>query len=319
MEPISSSAPLIPQPPTPTTQILNFPLRFFGSKSESLYAMTNRLINGGNAPTHYHFVPQKELDAKDAREFIHYATLTHIVQSKLIHLAAEVGFEIVNPDDIGINLTGIPGSVEANHQRFFDKTTGFKMMVFTKQNEVVVAFGPAASYENEVSGFEAFRTGSSVWCCGVMANLAGVIPLIYIQAEALFRVMTQSPFFQDKAITLVGHSIGGSLASYISLKHRVRAIAFNTLAIGVGIQKDVGEENLAQAERYLTHLSVAGDPPSDFPGLHYVDRCVSLAGIKTPGNFGNHYRIPFASWSPDRTHNDYLQALLELIRKSPNT
>lgn len=317
MEPIAATKPVLVPETTLAAQIVNFSSRFIGSKSESAITYTARVIAGGNAPTHYHFVPQKELTSSEAIGYIPYAVLAHIVPSTLTPLAKVIDYEIIAPSQTQVNLAAIPGGMHANHNRFFDKTTGLKVMLFAKEDQVVIAFGPAASYENEVPDFfEAFKVGTYIWCCGVMANLAGAMPFIYTQAEVLFTELMKDPYFQNKTILLVGHSIGASMASYIALKHKIKAIGFNSLALGVGVQKELGEQTLSQADQYLTHLSVSCDAPSDFPGVHYIDRCLSFAGIKTPGNFGKHYLIPSPYWSQARIHNEYLNALIALVGKS---
>lgn len=295
-----------------STTVLTYPMRFIGSKSESLYTFTARMITGAQSPSGYYFVPEKNLTPSEAKSYIRYAVLAHIVPSCQTNLAERVDYEIISPKDLQLDLTTLPGSLHANRDRFFDKTSGLKVMIFSNDTQIVIGFGPAASYEGEVTEIsERLKVGAYVWCCGVMANLAGAIPFIYTQAEALFARIKQSPVCQDKKIVLIGHSIGGSMASYLGLKYQLNAIGFNSLALGAGLQKELGTERLSQAEQFVTHLSVSGDVPSDCPLVHYVDRCISFAGIKTPGNFGRHYRIPTSQCGQCYVHNEYLAVLID--------
>src|SRR6185295_16502207 len=102
-----------------------------------------------------------------------------------------------------------------------------------------------------------------------------------------------------------GHCLGGSIAEYVALKQGVPGVGINTLPIGPGLQKAIGNEKLQRADDIFRHVIVDTDIFSDPPPmLKVVDAVMNFFGVRTIANFGTETKLPtiFDERSTD-THN----------------
>ncbi|MFQ5730145.1 MAG: hypothetical protein ACE5GN_07270, partial [Waddliaceae bacterium] len=227
--------------------VFRFPLivvkRALGIRSKR--SMKRELFGSG-----YHFFPEKKLSPDELRPYVKYALANASVHKSDSKYVEEEGFSVVSP----VEFQPCPfGNIEAREKCFFDPKTGLKIAVFEKGDEVIVAFGALKSSESEIGGNEnenkrlykkGLRDGAS--------NLCGTVPDIYRQACAFTENLMRTPGMQNKKITLSGQCLGGSLASYIALKHKLKAVCYNPLAMGGGLQRDIGKDALRNAEDYIT-------------------------------------------------------------------
>jgi hypothetical protein len=198
----------------------------------------------------------------------------------------------------------------------FDPETGLKVIMYKKENQLLIAFGPASSHRTEIEDkTESEALGNKVYK-DIVLEIAGSKPSLYKKADELIGILKDHA--RGKEITLTGQSLGGAIASYVALNQGLKCICLNSLPIGPGLQCDIGKTKLQNADKWITHLMTEGDIVCDLPlGLKVVDYALGLLGFKTAGNFGVKYRIPsiyknmfethvymignlFAYWRPDK-------------------
>jgi len=305
--------------------IVSIPFRYLGSKTWSLPGLILRLpqillfpregsISEQLFGKGYHY-QLEVLSPQQAEPFVRNACIATSVAKCDTTWFELYGLQVLSPIEIDADLSTLPGQIEWDDVRYLDRTTGLKAMVVSNEDEVVISFGAleGAKADFDEPGENPYWKSlvRSMWGSAI-GNLAGVSPAIYSQAEALFLAIKNDPELAGKKITLIGHCLGGSIASYIALKNHVQAQGFNTLPLGVGLQQDIGEENLRNAENYVTHLSVNNDFCSDSPLSSLIDRVLNLLGLKTPGNFGNHYRVPAAPGysTQAKIHNFFVGSIM---------
>ncbi len=332
-------------------RVILFPTRYFGSKTWSIPGLMIRLpfvlLFGwmkkesichqlfGNGYSYR----SKSFTKEQAKPFLRNACIASAIaaapNTTMPRRMEEewldpFNLKVLSPREIGVDLTKVSGAIEADDKRFLDRKSGLKMMVVVKDNEAIFTFGAAAAVQHEFPDApknpEWKALNKRIWNKIVWPNLLGASPPIYKQAESLYLAVKDSPALKGKEITLVGHCMGGSLASYIGIKQCVKAQGFNTLAFGVGIQRQIGDKKLRQAKKYVTHLSIKNDFFSDCPKISTLDRIFNHIGIGSPGNFGDHGTIPaysgynlrsdgcsLNSKNQDRIHNYYVGSLMAYL------
>lgn len=219
------------------------------------------------------------------------------------------GFQIISPKTLGIQFPNI----EAREHCFFDPKTSLKVVIIEKDNEVVISFGALRCGDSEVSEeidrTRMFRIGlrSAVY------NWVGGIPEIYMEAEMLLKEILNHSRFKGKKIVLAGQCFGGSLAGFIALKNKIPAYCFNTLPFGAGLQQEIGDENLACADQYLTHLKIENDFLNNRHMYRIGDRILTGLGIRTPGCFGRKFFIPSAYQKGKEIHEFYIGSMMQYL------
>jgi hypothetical protein len=331
------------------TSIANFflfPTRYIGSKTWSIPGIVIRTpfilfkrifgFTGGMSLSEeilgkgYQF-NTKTLDKNGTKKMMRgatFSTAVHNFTPKWKDAMDSFNLSVVKPTDLvsDQNSKKLPKNIDVNEVRFFDKKSGLKMMVAANEDEVLVSFGALGAPRAEIeTKKERDALENKIWIKIVCLGLSGIKPDIYEEANRLFTAIKGSSAFQGKTIKLVGHCMGGSLATYVGLKHKLEVQSFNTLAFGPGLQQQVGAKALSLADRYVTHLSIENDSFSDCKYLKGLDVVANLMGIKTAGNFGKHYRIPAAkdyaaakkySKRQDDIHNFFLGSMMEYIGES---
>lgn len=331
--------------------VICFPLRYLGSKTWSLPGIVMRLpavlLFGWHKPTslseqlfgkgyNYH---SEELTPEETKPFLRNACIASSIavasNAKMPRRMEEewldpYGLQILSPELMSIDLARLSGSIEVNDKRFLDRNSGLKMVIVINNDEAIVTFGAAGAAQNEFVNAKDnpswIKLEKHIWNGVIWPNLFGASPAIYKQAEELYVAIKDHPALQGKKVTLAGHCLGGSLASYIGIKHQVPVNGFNTLAFGAGIQKEIGDDKLRQADNYVTHISISKDFISDCPNSPAIDRMINLLGIRTPGNFGKHFTVPAYSEynkssdgnslsrvNQNRIHNFYVGSMMAHI------
>jgi hypothetical protein len=294
---------------------LCFPLRYLGSKTWSLPGILMRLPglllfgwNKSESITEQLFTKGYEYESQELTKEMTKSFLRNACIASSIAVATDVkmprkmeeewlepyGLQVLSPESMFTHLKELSGNIEINDKRFLDRNSGLKMMIVTNNDEAIITFGAAGSAQNEFNDAlknPAWKTLQKHVFKSVYSNLLGTTPAIYKQAEELYLAIKDHPFLLGKKITLIGHCMGGALASYIGIKHQIQVNGFNTLALGTGIQKEIGADKLKNANNYVTHISISKDFFSD-PQSSTIDRIVNFMGIRTPGNFGKHFTVP---------------------------
>jgi hypothetical protein len=284
--------------------------RFIGSKTQDGYSWDRNPIEQkqttvkeqhGSFPFNY---------SEESFQYLSYAAATATAynvgtyeQDNAHDWAAAVDYTVINPQEL---FVAVPG-VETRKNCFFDPSTTLKvvLMLDEKKKELLVVFGATNGSQSEAQDPAEKRCLFRRQCAQIVFNLLGGVPASYLLADKV--VSTVRSLFQDRhsplnrykdyTMTLVGHSQGGSLAQYVSLKQGTPSRVINSAPLGAGLQYDIGSDKLKTANRFIQHLSVDGDWLSDHPLAGRVDKIISALGIRTPGSFGIRKSIssPFKS------------------------
>lgn len=211
-----------------------------------------------------------------------------------------------------LNMDSIlPGSLEARRFCFFDPRSALKAVLIEAQDEFFVVFGPVGSGESEVYPSErSALIRTQIY--QAVGNVLGFRVSLYEQASALFTALMTHSEIEGKKVTLVGQSLGGSIAQYVGIKHQVNTVCFNSLQLGAGLQKDLGDDKLALADRLITHICVETDFVSDSRMMRAFDRIFSKI-MRTPRNFGTSYFIPSAFKESGPTHGFVFNSLVKYL------
>lgn len=303
--------------------ILSFPLRYFGSKSCSIFTpllsiprMIQRLWSRKkDSPSlfpksHYQYTPERELKAKESSYFFKYQAACCGVHKSDPHWIQPFYQKVITPAELALDLSSIRGHIQGKEHVFFDPTTGLKAMISFEGEEAIIAFGAIGAGSSELSCQKEKSDLDRKLHLISFSNLMGCKPFIYKQAEEFFKKIIQSPQLNNKKVVLTGQCFGASIASYIGLRQSVQTICFNSLALGVGLQWAIGDDKLRKAHHCITHLSVKNDWASDCRWMSPIDYALNLIGVRTPGIFGRRFRIPSAYRSFNETHRYVLGSLM---------
>ncbi|MBA2368874.1 MAG: glycogen/starch synthase [Candidatus Protochlamydia sp.] len=310
--------------------VVTFPLRYMGSKTWSIpgvvLSFPKNIVQGRpllNNDTGYHFETEKNLSPTELRPFLKYAaigTASYATEQKWLEGLDGLDFYQLQPDDI--DASALPPGIVLREKCLFDQETGLKIVIVKNDHELIIAFGARGSATSELQDE---RQGEAVKKKQIhlgVANFVGATPSIYKHASQVVELIKNSRIAEGKEIALTGQSFGGSLAEYVGLKLKIPTYCFNSFPIGVGLQADLGSEALAQADRYITHVSAEADIFSDNPWTKTIDRIVNFLGLRTPGNFGRRFSIPSAYKDYFSTHSYVLGNIMQHLdydlRSLPN-
>ena len=249
-----------------------------------------------------HPFPVADYSPDELISFAVLATCVHKWSAKWETAVAKVGMKLVP------GLEGLEG-LRCTERCTYHPDTGLKVLCFESLDAStrVLTFG-AVNAIHEIIGKE---QSPNLWN-SVVYNLVGGIPLVYEQA-AQFVQHYRKQHQNTKRLVLVGHSLGGSLASYAGMMTNVHVVAFNSLPLGAGIQQQLGARRLEDAGRWVTHVCVENDFFAENALANKVDEVLSHMDIRTPGNWGRRVLIPAAKAYSSRReiHNYFLSSLLE--------
>jgi hypothetical protein len=282
-------------------EIVLFPTRYFGSKYWSL-------------KSGYHFISEKTLTSEELKGYMQYAYANASANNAKFDPLKKMGYNPISPSEISIS--SVEG-LEIHGDYFFDSNSGLKVILFEKEDEVILSFGALDSSKNVVSDLEEYKTLKRKGIkCGI-SNLLGGVPSRYSQAESFVNELRNSKRLSGKNLTLSGNCIGGSIATYVALKQKIPAVCINPLAVGPGLQREIGDNRISLADQYITNISIQSDWASDPMLLKTIDRIVSLTGIRTPGIFGHRYDVPtHFGWDFFSTHTRVLASLKQHLAKN---
>lgn len=335
------------------TETLLFPTRYFGSKTWSLPGVVCRLpivlfnrtfyaserekpfqeqLFGTN--TGYHFSLQKVLNQKETLSYLPAACMTATGYTLDSSWMDQLGYQIVKPESLQLDLKQISESLTCRsnficHNSegremigadcFFNESYGLKVMVAEKDNKVLINIGPRRTQDNPNLNFMGFMRYNVIGLLRYVSNLfflapLGTNPAIFDETTALIKLIKDHPRFEGKEITLCAHSVAGSFATYSGIQNKLPTVCFNSVPMGAGLQQKLGQEKLALADRYVTHITNNWDYCSDAfpPVVGIVDRIINfILGFKTAGNFGNRYTVPSAYLNPIHTHGFIIGSMMQ--------
>jgi hypothetical protein len=301
-----------------------FPTRYVGSKDWSLIGIVPRFFaelakslvgrrafdSSNVVGKGYHRGGFEELSKEQVKPYIKYGCITAGVHANKGEWTEPFGLSVVSPKTLVNTDTELPEGVEVREKCFFDPNTCLKVGIFEDQDTLYVTFGALSSHESEVSDVAKKEELKKTILSSGAAMLMGYKPEIYEQANALVEKIMGEMKTKNKRIELVGQCFGGSLASYVALKQQLPATCLNSLALGAGLQQEIGSDRLAEADKYITHVSADTDIASDNFSIGIFDRALSLGGVTMPGNFGNRKMIPTVYSKTLETHDYILGSML---------
>lgn len=301
-----------------TVALVAFPTRYLGSKSFSLLGIVLRLpawIFSEEAlfGSGYHRFDTLALDPERVKKLIKYAALSGASHSHKFDLAAPFGYKPVNPHDV-LGAVKLPETVELRENCLFDRSSGLKVTLFQKGEEVVIGIGALDSYRTVIKdkGEKDKYHNWLTWLA--VCSLLGYNPTLYDTADSIMAALLESPKLQGKTKRIVGQCFGANVGTYLSLRHNVPATLFNSLPLGPGLQQKIGKERLSRADDLVTHIIVEGDQMADTSRiLGVVDMGLGLLGLRTAGNFGCKATLPSAYNTAFETHRFVIGSMMSFI------
>jgi hypothetical protein len=281
----------------------SFPIRYFGSKTWSIpglifrtpYLLFKKIFSSEKFSfkeelfqSEYRFSIEKNLTKTELKSYYPYGCAP--------------GYTY------GLNPDYIPHGWSVVKPVFYNPQSGLKISFLQKGDEVILTFGSVEAKELKPKRNELAR-----------GSLLGMNPDLYKEASQRFSKLSSDPLLKGKKITLAGSCLGAAIASYVALKHKTKAVCFNSFPLGVGQQYDLGNERLRKAPDYITHISAKGDYTSDIAGYPVVDRILSAIGFRTPGHFGKRFRIPSAYKSMHDTHAYVIGNIMQHLGRDKRT
>lgn len=304
--------------------VITYPLRLLGSKNFSIpgllfrlpqiiyshlsHTNTQSLYNDLFCPAGYHRFEKQTINQEEAKNYLPFASACATVHANNPAWVKSFGYTPVPCEQFG----QIGTDLEKKEFVFFDKSTGLKVVVLKKEDEFIVVFGALGSHNSQFSKEENSNSKSiqrSV-ITHAIGSLVGTRPELYKKAEKFISELTQSELCKNKKMTLCGQCLGGSVASYVSLRLEIPAICLNTFPLGPGLQRKIDTEKLQNADKWLTHVSANNDYFSDLPKFVLItDLFLSSLGLRTAGNFGKKLVVDSIFSNPFENHNCIYGAL----------
>ena len=287
---------------------LRFPFRYLGSKRWSaigvilrapyhLFASRKGEFFKDLFPSGSKFFFEKRLSKQEALEYLIYPCFGTGSQDGNQDFTRPFGYKIIEPTTLQLQDL----KFDAYSNCYLHEGSGVKVTIYEKDNEVILAFGAKNSSKSLISE-ERFKKVVKNQTRIIKRNLLGIKDPSYREATAFVEKLLNHSKLKDKKVSLVGGCLGGSYAQYVGLKLNLKTVCTNSLAIGAGLQSEIGDEKLKNAGNYVTHLVIETDFVSDIGPLKPLDYLTSLIGIRTPGNFGRSFSVPSAYKSGALTH-----------------
>jgi 1,4-alpha-glucan branching enzyme len=303
-----------------------FPSRYIGSKSWSLPGVAARIpyalyliffrisrdksISEVLFGSGYHRKAKKVLTPDQTKHYLQYAAAAAAVHNSDASWIKPCGYNVISPEELSID-GDLPGSLKAHKNCFYDAKSGLKVMLATKGNKLLVSFGALASERSEQTSPKEGSATHLKTLTNAVGNLVGISPGAYTQAEEFVSLLRKSPAYRNKRIELTGQCYGGSIASFVALRKKLKAICLNTLPIGAGLQHKIGRKRMQDADKYITHINAKGDYTEGYILTTIFDFLLSSVGIKTFGKFGVKYDVPSAYKGLEGTHHYILGSMMK--------
>src|ERR1700733_15339315 len=242
--------------------IVTFPCRYLSSKTFSILGLllrfpfvlgkhclkwndpnrtfANDLFNNQG----YHPFGYQDLTPEEAKNNIKYACAAAAIQRNKHIWLKPFGYQLISATDFKSDL-------QVQDSIHFDPETGLKIGVYAKGDEILITFGAYGSHATQFDTKtpEGKQKSTALQNRIVTNSLAGFLgskPTLFKKADTFVKGLRNTEAFKDKKIILTGQSIGGTIASYVSLKQQISAVVLNAAPLGAGLQEEIGDENLQQ-------------------------------------------------------------------------
>jgi hypothetical protein len=249
------------------------------------------------------------LNEKIRENLVYACAIAAIHKNKPLWLTP-FNYSLAPTTDFGVGL-------KTQNSILFDPISGLKIGIYSKDKDVIIAFGAYRSHRAQFlsnkSITEKARSKMLEATVGMnmIGSLLGTHPELFKKANSFVEALKKSEEFKGKNIKLTGQSLGGSLASYVSLHQRVSAIAFNSMPLGAGLQSSISAEKLQNADYVLTQFVIEGDFASHHPApVVKMAAALNSLGFKTPNHFGSKIYVPTIYKDMFDTHHYIIGALL---------
>lgn len=234
----------------------------------------------------YHYLRHVELSPESASSYLVFAAAAAATQTNKFRWMEPFGYTMV--------------------EKHYHEETGLKVVIFQRGDHLLLSFGAMGSHHAEYENPREASAHDSQFNRAALHALTGGIPAMYDDALAFVdRILERYP-----NVTLTGQCLGASLAQYVSLMREVPCICLNSMPLGSGLQRELGQERLARAEELIQQVSTTGDFFSALPRSYgIIDAFSNVTGLRTPGNFGLRYRVDSIYKKAMDTHQFILGSL----------
>lgn len=285
-----------------------------------------------------YFMPAQTISPRELREYLKYAATSaaaHNSDSKWLD-GLDLEIQTFSPFEMRTNrlqgclsrtgsrrfkkLTGctsvsLPGDNLSVHQKcLFDRRSGLKIIIVNGHKETIIAFGARGSGDSELINVKARRELEKTQTIIAGLGILGAKVKIYENAFEIVKAILKTGRYKGKEITLVGQCFGGTIASYVGMRAKLRVINFNAMPLGVGLQDQIGKQALIRGQKYITNFSVREDLASDNKQLIISKYFVNFfLGLRTPKTFGKKYTFPSAYDNMFETHSYVMGSIMKYL------
>lgn len=265
----------------------------------------------------YRFGAEQKLTPKEAAQYLPFISASaYGFSGKADCFVLPIGWTPILPSELNFK----DQNLLPNDHGYFDKKSGLKISFVEKEDQALIVIpGLIVSRGDEHSGTNRDCWNGFLRDPAKGLNILGVVPTAYLQAEEAITAFLALDRLQGKKITLVGQCYGGSIVSYVALKKGLKAVCFNSLQLGAGVQAKIGKEALRKADSLITHFLIENDWLTSSKIANVFDRILTFLNIRTPGNFGKRVIIPSAYSSSAEAHGYVLGSLMAYLGKNRRT
>lgn len=140
---------------------------------------------------------------------------------------------------------GVPNGYKLVAASKVDPSTGFAAIALQKDDQIVISFrGTEIKKDDEID----LKNDRIMW-------IEKKFPPQLECAKEFIKTIESNPKLKNKDITLTGHSLGGSLAQFLSAMYGYKAVAFNPY----GIKNILDKYNLKYKEGNIINYCSKGD------------------------------------------------------------
>lgn len=278
--------------------------------------------------------------------FLDGRRVSYTDQQDVYHYGSKEDLHVEKPEDIGLQYDGILQFVENRDEYVIDPVSGLKAAFYKDEKSKTISLVFGVVYSTRVEHIQAYNKEQNLrkkqknqeqiqdserltpedlqhlaeykrqyrnLCIDGSLNMLGFKPHIYEEADALYKSLQEAmnTKYHGYQIKVMGECLGGSLAQYVAIKNEASATLFNPLALGAGLQWELGNEALRKSRDHITTFIVRTDMHDDAKLIVKIfDRVMSFLGLRMPGNFGRKVVVE-TKYPGDkhRTHHWFIQSL----------
>lgn len=277
----------------------------------SLEGFAKRLFS---LDSNYSYFAEREASKKEVKDVLGFAAISSYIQNDNLSWITPFGYKECNIAEFCPDIASVSSDFEIVKGCLISRATGLKIRLLKTTQGYCVTFGALSSLIKTLDSNSIVHHAALCIDTGKQAvlNTVGIRAKIYKTAEKAFQCLLASKKLKGANIQLTGNCFGACLASYLGIKFEKKAVCFNTLALGVALQADLGEEKLNKASDFVTNFIGKTDFIADLPlPFTLFDYVTNTIGIKTAGIFGQKFYVksPYMFYSYE-THVSIMDNLL---------